>query len=72
LIVAGLLSVLFGLSLPVLDDLCGPTADKELQNTAPVFFWTCVAVPLLIGVFLVSFGYYRIRKRRVCNSDSSA
>jgi hypothetical protein len=68
----GVLFVLFGLFIPVLDDLCGPTADKELQNTAPAIFWTCVAIPVLLGIFLMSYGLYQVRKARVCNHDSSA
>jgi len=58
----GIIAILFGLSLPVLDDLCGPTADKELQNTAPVFFWAFVAIPVLFGVFLIIIGYIRCYK----------
>jgi hypothetical protein len=53
------MSILFGLSLPVLDDLCGPTASREAQNTTPVFFWTCVAIPVLFGVFMLILGYIR-------------
>ena len=53
LCVFGVLSVLFGLFIPVLDDLCGPTVDRELQNVAPVFFWACVTIPTLFGVFLI-------------------
>ena len=58
----GIIAILFGLSLPVLDDLCGPTAAQELQNTVPVRFWTCVAVPVLFGVFLIIRGYIRFYK----------
>jgi len=55
----GIVVILFGLSLPVLDDLCGPTAAEELQNTVPVRFWICVAVPVLFGAFLFIRGYIR-------------
>jgi uncharacterized BrkB/YihY/UPF0761 family membrane protein len=58
----GVVAILFGLFLPVLDDLCGLTADREMQNTAPVFFWTCVAIPVLLGVFLLIIGYIRCYK----------
>jgi len=62
LCVFGVMSILFGLSLPVLDDLCGPTASQEKQNTAPVFFWTCVAIPVLLGMFILILGYIRCYK----------
>jgi len=55
----GSIAILFGLSLPVLDDLCGPTAAEELQSTVPVRFWICVAVPVLFGLFLFIRGYVR-------------
>jgi hypothetical protein len=58
----GIIAILFGLSLPVLDDLCGPTAAEELQNTVPVRFWICVAVPVLFGVFSFNRGYIRCCK----------
>jgi len=58
----GIVAILFGLSLPVLDDLCGPTAAKELQNTVPLRFWSCVAIPVLFGVFLLFRGYTRCCK----------
>jgi len=58
----GIIAILLGLSLPVLDDLCGPTAEKELQNTAPARFWTCVTIPVLLGVFLLILGYIRFYK----------
>lgn len=62
LCLCGAISILLGLSLPVLDDLCGPTASQELQNTAPVRFWTCVAIPVLFGLFLLTLGYIRCYK----------
>src|ERR1035438_3760441 len=66
LIVAGLLCILVGVAVPVLDDLCGPTADRELQNTSPRLFWICVAIPVLLGVSSVLFGFCRTTKTRVC------
>jgi hypothetical protein len=53
----GVMSILFGLSLPVIDDLCGPTASQ-----APGLFWTCVTLPVLFGAFLVIRGYIRFYK----------
>jgi len=61
LCLCGVICILLGLSLPVLDDLCGPTASQELQNRAPVRFWTCVAIPVLFGLFLFTIGYIRYK-----------
>jgi hypothetical protein len=61
----GVLCVLFGLFLPVLDDLCGPTADQEMQNKSPVFFWSCIAIPVLYGISLLIFGVYQARKTSI-------
>lgn len=58
----GVLCILFGLSLPILDDLCGPTTDREAQNATPVLFWTCVMIPTLLGVYLIIVGYTRFCK----------
>jgi hypothetical protein len=58
----GVIAILLGLSLPVIDDLCGPTASQESQNTSPVLFWTCVALPVLFGVLLIIRGFTRCYK----------
>jgi hypothetical protein len=63
LCLVGVLLILFGLSLPVLDDLCGPTDSQELQNTTPVSFWTCVTIPVLLGAFLLKCGVCKARSK---------
>ena len=67
----GVLFILFGLSLPVLDDLCGPTADQELQNKAPVFFWASLAIPVLVGLFLIVLSAYQFGKTRVTDNATA-
>jgi hypothetical protein len=62
LCLVGVLLILFGLSLPVLDDLCGPTDSQEMQNTTPVLFWICVTIPVLLGAFLLKCGVCKVKR----------